>query len=335
MTPSKKQRAAGAKPKGRLPQAEPSRRGRGGRRGAEPQPATRSKAAAAVDEAEREGAKAADGSGAADGGKRGRSSDAASAKVKPPFSGGSLVLVFLGAQLAAMLAYALIIPRTSYSPTAVAGVGGAAGQAASQVATGHAIAISVPVPIWLSTLLQIPLWVGLGLVPLWLAVKKGRGVVAELGLRMKPIDVPIGLAIGIATQLLLVPALYWLLFRAIGTRDVSAVARQLTDRATNPLAVVLVYVIVGVGAPIAEEIYFRGMALRVFGRRIRPQWAVLASAAFFAASHFQPLQFPALLVFGVVLGWLVQRFERLGPSIWAHLGFNVTAATVLLYGIGW
>ena len=115
-------------------------------------------------------------------------------------------------------------------------------------------------------------------------MNKGRGVVAELGLRMKPLDVPIGLAIGVAAQLLLVPVLYWLLFRTIGTRDVSAVARQLTDRATNPLAVVLVYVIVGIGAPIAEEIYFRGFAQRVFGRRIRPQWAVLASAAFFAAS---------------------------------------------------
>ena len=208
------------------------------------------------------------------------------------------------------------------------------GQAANQFANGQPIDISQPVPLWLSTLLQLPLWTVFIVGPLWFAATRGRGIVADLGLRMKAVDVPLGLAIGVGSQLLLVPALYWLVFRLIGVQDVSAEARELTDRATGPLSVVLLFVIVGIGAPVAEEIYFRGMALPIFRRRIAAPWAVLASAAFFAATHLQPLQFPALLVFGIVLGALTVRFGRLGPALWAHVGFNVVAAVTLVWDLG-
>lgn len=76
------------------------------------------------------------------------------------------------------------------------------------------------------------------------------------------------------------------------------------------------------------------MAQRIFGRRLKPHWAILAAAAFFAATHLQPLQFPALLVFGIILGVLAWRSGRLGPAIWAHLGFNVVAAAGLLFHFG-
>jgi len=249
------------------------------------------------------------------------------------YGGGAILLVFLGAQVLAAIAYGFVVPNTDYDPTAVTGLGGRMGEAVVQYANGvEPMAISQPVPLWMSTLLQLPLWGALILGPMWFAAKKGRGIVADLGLRMKPIDVPVGLAIGVACQLLLVPALYWVVFKAIGVQDISASARALTDRATDPLSVLLVFVIVGVGAPIAEEIFFRGMALPIFGRRLRARWAILASAAFFAATHFQLLQFPALLVFGVILGVLTVRTGRLGPAIWAHLGFNVVAAASLLFG---
>ena len=120
---------------------------------------------------------------------------------------------------------------------------------------------------------------------MWFVVKRGNGVVADLGLRMKAIDVPVGLAIGVACQLVMVPVLYWGLFKIIGVKDVSAAARDLTDRATDPFSILLVFVVVAVGAPLAEEIYFRGFAQRIFGRKLIPPLAILASATFFAASH--------------------------------------------------
>jgi membrane protease YdiL (CAAX protease family) len=247
----------------------------------------------------------------------------------------AIVVAWFGAQIVAGLVYALVIPNTEYDPTAVVGIGGRVGEASSQYgADVGTLALSQPVPLWLQMLLQVPLWLVLVAVPVWFAAKRGRGVVADLGLRAKAIDAPVGLAVGVASQLLLVPGLYWLLFTLIGEQDVSAAARQLTDRATDPLSVVLVFVIVGIGAPIAEEIFFRGMALPIFGRKLQARWAVFASGAFFAATHFQLLQFPALLVFGIVLGWLTVRTRRLGPALWAHLGFNVIAAAGLIFGFG-
>jgi membrane protease YdiL (CAAX protease family) len=253
---------------------------------------------------------------------------------KPPYGLWALFGTWIAAQVLAAIGFGLAVSRTDYAFDFPAGVGAAVGEASRQVASGQALDISVPPPLWLTTLTQVPLWLGLGAIPVWFAVKKGRGVVADLGLKMKLIDVPVGLAIGVASQLLIVPALYWLLFKVIGEQDVSAAARELTDRATDPLSVVLVFIVVAVGAPLAEEIYFRGFAQRIFGRSLQPAWAILLSSLFFAATHFQILQFPALLVFGLILGTLAWRAGRLGPAIWAHVGFNAVTAVTLVFHLG-
>ncbi|HEY6533170.1 MAG TPA: type II CAAX endopeptidase family protein [Acidimicrobiales bacterium] len=254
---------------------------------------------------------------------------------KRAFTGWRVALVFLGAQVAGMIAFGIAQGATDYDFQIPPGTGAAVGQAVGQAATGQAIDIAVSPPIWLTMLMQLPLWAVLGGVPVYLAITRGKGVVAELGLRMKAIDVPVGLAVGAACQLVMVPALYWLVFKAIGVKDVSAEARELTDRATDPLSILLVFVIVIVGAPVAEELFFRGMAQRTFLHKLQPRWAILASAAFFAMSHFQPLQFPALLVFGLILGYMAWKAERLGPAIWAHVGFNLVTAVGLIFHVGW
>lgn len=253
---------------------------------------------------------------------------------KPAFGAGLLILTFLGSQLLSGLAYAVARSTTVYDFLVPAGWGASVGQASGQYASGLPFDISVPPPLWLTTLLQVPMWAVLAGVPVAIAIVKGRGVVVELGLRMKAIDAPIGLAIGFACQWALVPLIYLALRPVIGEHDVSAAARELTDRATDPLSIVLIFVIVAIGAPIAEEIYFRGMAQRIFGRRLRPAFAIVAAAAFFAATHLQPLQFPALFLFGAVLGYLAWRSGRLGPSIWAHVGFNTATVLTLVFQFG-
>ena len=265
----------------------------------------------------------------ADGNADGRSDDVVPAK--PRFGAGALIISFLAAQFLALIGYSIARAVTNFDFKVPPGVGAAVGQATQQVSSGEAFAIGVPPPIWLTTLLQLPLWFGLAVLPLWFVTNRGRGAVAELKLKMKGMDVPLGLAIGVASQFILVPLVYLILRPLIGVQDISAEARNLTDRATGPISVILVFVVVGVCAPLAEEIYFRGFAQSIFARRLSVRWAVFASAAFFAATHFQVLQFPALLAFGVVLGFLVVRFDRLGPAIWAHIGFNMAAAVSLLF----
>ena len=92
---------------------------------------------------------------------------------------------------------------------------------------------------------------------------------------------------------------------------------------------VLLVLLVVVGAPIVEE-FFRGFLMGALERTSGKAWALWISALLFGAGHFEPLQTAALVLFGLVVGYLVQRYDRLGPSIFAHMGFNAVTIAVLL-----
>jgi membrane protease YdiL (CAAX protease family) len=181
--------------------------------------------------------------------------------------------------------------------------------------------------------LQTPLWAGLLGVPLWAARRKGNGARTDFGVSARWLDAPTGLAIGVALQLLVLPALYYPIFwlTDIDADDVSAPAEELTSQASGGFGVFLLLVLVVLGAPIAEEVFYRGLLLRSLTKRgLGTVAAVVISAALFALSHLQLIQLPALLVFGLVSATLAMRTGRLGPSIWTHVGFNLTSVLILL-----
>jgi len=188
----------------------------------------------------------------------------------------------------------------------------------------------------MTAVLQIPLWSGYLGVPIYAARYKGNGLVADFRLRMELLDIPKGIGAGLATQLVAIPLLYVLIFAltdALGwdiDHDLSGAARDLVSKATDPVGVVLLVLITVVLAPVIEELFFRGLLLRSIENKFGPRWALWGSSIVFAAVHLQPLQFPALVLIGLVLGWLALRTGRLGPSIWAHVAFNATATASLL-----
>jgi membrane protease YdiL (CAAX protease family) len=188
-------------------------------------------------------------------------------------------------------------------------------------------------PLWLVALTYPPLWLGFVGIPVWAAKTKGNGWVEDFGGRIRPIDVPVGLAVGFLAQVIVVPLVSWPFLKLTGqtTEDLSESAQALADKATGPWGPLLFFVIVGLLAPIAEELFFRGLVLRSFERRIGIAWAVVASSLWFAATHFQPLQFPALLAAGAIFALLAVRTDRLGPAVVAHMAFNTTTVVVLLW----
>lgn len=186
------------------------------------------------------------------------------------------------------------------------------------------------VSLGMLTVLQAFLWIGYGGWPLLISRMKGNGPVADFGWKFRRSDLYQGLLVGAGLQLFAVPALYLFLFLFIGEQDVSEAARGLTDMAAGPVDVVLLILIVVVGAPVVEELFFRGLLLRSVERRFGPWPAIIVSSLVFAAVHFQLLQFPALALFGLLAGWLTIRSGRLGPAIWAHVGFNGVTVAILL-----
>jgi membrane protease YdiL (CAAX protease family) len=126
-----------------------------------------------------------------------------------------------------------------------------------------------------------------------------------------------------------IPIVYIPILWLLDNPDLSAEARSLTDRA-HGVGIVLLVLLTVIGAPIIEELFFRGLVLRSLLRRLPPWAAITISSLLFALVHFQPLQFVALAIFGAIVGVLALRTGRLGPSICAHMAFNATTVIVLL-----
>jgi len=229
--------------------------------------------------------------------------------------------------IAGVVAISIIGPRL----TAPTGVGAYLGRVATQLELGE-----TPSPpgtsLTVLVLLQVPLWGGLLVVPWWLARRRNQSFTSAVALNQKMKDIPLGLLIGAGAQVIMVPVIYLILSPLIDTEELSGPARDLTDKANNPLGVALLIVIVLLGAPLVEEIFFRGVVYGALRNRYSNPTAVLVSAAFFALFHFQLLQFPALLAFGVLAAIIYSKTMRLGMAIWTHVGFNAVTVASLLAG---
>ena len=176
----------------------------------------------------------------------------------------------------------------------------------------------------------VGLWVGLAGVPSLASKRKGSGsLAADFGLCVERQDIGLGIAVGIGAQYVLVNVIVTL-FDVIGPDvDVGRQARNLTDSAQG-WSLALLAPFLAIGAPVIEELFFRGLLQRSIARRLGTVVAVAGSSLAFGFVHLQPnlsgwsqlTLATALAAFGVVLGVLAERTGRLGPGMVAHATFN-------------
>lgn len=179
---------------------------------------------------------------------------------------------------------------------------------------------------------QLALWTGLLGAPLVASRRRGSGSLrADFGLEVRWRDALVGVPAGAVCQLAVVPLLYAPFRPLVDTSELDRPARELIDRFHGPWVVLLAAVLV-VGAPVVEELFFRGLVMRALTRRFGPAWGLWGAAVAFGVAHFELLQFPALVIVGAVFGWLAQRSGRLGPAIWSHAAFNGVVVVLLVAG---
>lgn len=183
----------------------------------------------------------------------------------------------------------------------------------------------IPIPTLFAGVLAT--WIAY-LTGCWAASRRaGSGrPIEDYGVHARAVDL-IGLPIGVLTQLVLVPLVY-LPLRGIwpdtfSEDRLSENAEKLVDRASGGTMVLLV-VMVCIGAPVVEEIVYRGLLQRSFAARTSAVLAWVAAAAWFALIHFRPVEYPGLFAFGLVAGACLLVTDRLGMSIATHVAFNVT-----------
>ncbi|MCL4448539.1 MAG: CPBP family intramembrane metalloprotease [Actinobacteria bacterium] len=195
------------------------------------------------------------------------------------------------------------------------------------------------------------LWVGLIGACIFASKTTGNGhFIKDFGLEIKPAtDIPIGILIGIASQLVLVPILYIPIAPFVHnfSQNFSKPARQLTAN-TQGASLILLAILTVVGAPIVEELFFRGLLFRGLRKAVN-SWlnrplrdnhyganklsliiAVILSSVIFGLAHGEPLQALGLIAFGIILAVLAYKTSRLGPGIIAHASFNATAFVFMI-----
>ena len=184
---------------------------------------------------------------------------------------------------------------------------------------------------------QLILWaVMIGTVIL--ARRHGLDWPKQLGWRMRIADIPIGITIGIALQLVVLPLLYkpifWFLKTRgsdeIGVEDVQKAAEDFINSANTPAEIALLVLMTVLLAPLVEEIFYRGLLQGALQDRFGPVVAIGGASFFFAIAHLLWLQFPALLIVGLVHGIMLWRLKRIGASVWSHMSFNAVTVIYLL-----
>lgn len=90
----------------------------------------------------------------------------------------------------------------------------------------------------------------------------------------------------------------------------------------NDAATVLIDVISSaIAAPIAEEMFFRGVVLKQTSR-VSARFGIVFSAVMFGLMHGNPYQFVMATVIGLYFGYITVKTDSLIPSIVCHIAIN-------------
>ena len=235
---------------------------------------------------------------------------------------------------------------------------GVVGALAHRTKSLASLAAQAEPPAWVVVSQLVGIWTGfVGAAVLVARTSTSRTLARALGLKFKLVDPLLGLAAGIAGQFL-VDLAYLPLVHASKSlqKQINAPAQRLTG-GFHGWGFWLIGVLTVCVVPVVEELLFRGVflraLLRMFGA-LRPRstddslpagtWkvrhslavtsALIADGLIFGLAHFELIQLPGLALFGALLALLAYKTKRLGPSIFAHAGFNLIAV-VWIGSSGW
>ena len=91
------------------------------------------------------------------------------------------------------------------------------------------------------------------------------------------------------------------------------------------------FLLAAIFAPVFEEWLCRGMVLRGLLTKMKPGWAIVISALFFALIHMNPWQALNAFIIGVVMGYIYYRTGSLWLTMLMHFinnGFAVVCANI-------
>lgn len=179
-------------------------------------------------------------------------------------------------------------------------------------------------------------WLGYLLATFWAATKKGDKDWRKL-LKWRfnwKRDILIAIVFTISVRLLEVGAGLVLQQFGVETKDLS---NSNFLNSLNGVWLVLVALGAAIGAPIVEEIFFRGLFLSVAVRNWGKVFGVFIVSLVFGMMHAQQAAaasaytITSTAIIGAVLAILVLKTNRLGTGIASHLLFNMSGVVLALF----
>jgi membrane protease YdiL (CAAX protease family) len=184
---------------------------------------------------------------------------------------------------------------------------------------------------WMAVAVLVGPWCLLGGWPAYAARRKGSGPVRDFGLRLGWRSAAVGVLGGVA-GLLCASAVAEVQVTITGhgfDARVTSVAQHIVA-ASRP-ALVLFALATAFGAPVVEELAFRGLTFGAFRKVGQPVvWATVWTTVLFAAFHFEPVRLPVLLVLGGWLGAVRAYTGSTAASMVAHMTVNIPGAVLIL-----
>ncbi|MCC5951308.1 MAG: CPBP family intramembrane metalloprotease [Acidimicrobiia bacterium] len=193
---------------------------------------------------------------------------------------------------------------------------------------------------WTLPLAAVAGWAVFIGVPLLVSKRQGSGNAArDLGLAGRPVD----LAWGVVGWLgcLAVAGVLGVGYSVLFDEETPTNTDIITSDASQIGLFLMLLVIIGIGTPIAEEVFFRGLVFGAFYQRFGTVGAVALSSLLFGAMHVFALvgEGPlAMLYIAVVTGGLGVVFAllrlytgRLAAPIVAHMIFNSVSVVAITF----
>lgn len=185
--------------------------------------------------------------------------------------------------------------------------------------------------------MQLLFWAGLIIGPIFAAIFGkykflGREGMFALGFKVKWIF--LGILFGILAQAISI-GIGYLVQQAYPREELTGNGAAIME-AFNGVSPILIFLVIAIGAPVVEEIFYRGLVFTALANRFGLITGGIASSILFGVSHYSDSSINGLFaillttILGCVLAYARVKSGGIFLPIVIHIGFNSVAASALL-----
>jgi membrane protease YdiL (CAAX protease family) len=184
----------------------------------------------------------------------------------------------------------------------------------------------------------VGLWTGIACTAYIVTRRREGGTFADLGFAW-PTGSEFGMGLGLAFLAALAAGqVATLLHNLLPQDDTNIKSNLFLAHPLSTAAILTIVAAVCIGAPIFEELFFRGIVQGVLSRRMTAGAAIVVQAGLFGCVHYQLgmsaneaiVRIGSIMVVGLFLGWLRHRTGRLGAGMVLHGTYNLIVVLVTI-----